>query len=141
VNPEKPNIGVALAKWLILGIAGIGFLSAALVCYFLRYYTWVLAAVFVGCFLVITAWKRLWLLRASVKALQEGRGEITIFYRDGNWKESQQPVIPVGGDSLFFYGFSRERNDTHPFPWNRIRRASDKGKDITKDDLLSRTKK
>jgi hypothetical protein len=138
MNPEKPKIAAALAKWFVLGFAGIGFFGAAFACYFFRYYTWVLVAVFAGCFLVITAGKRLWLLRASLRAVQEGRGEIVIFYRDGNQKESQQPVVPVGGDSLFFYGFSRERNDTHPFRWNRIRRASDNGKDLTKDDLLSR---
>jgi hypothetical protein len=141
MNPEKPKIAPALTKWFILGLAGIGFLGAAFACYFLRYYTWILAAVFVGCFLVITAGKRLWLLRASVRAVREGRREIIIFYRDGNQNESQRPVIPVGGDSLFFYGFSRERNDTHPFRWNRIRRALDDGKDLTKDELLSRIEK
>jgi energy-converting hydrogenase Eha subunit G len=135
---SKPDITAAVAKWLILGAAGIGFISAALVCYFHGYYTWVLAAAFAGCFLVITAWKKLRLLKAALRAVREGRAEITIFYRDGNLRETEQTVVPVEADGLFFYGFSRERNDTCMFRWNRIRRVSDKGKDLTKDELLSR---
>jgi energy-converting hydrogenase Eha subunit G len=135
---NKPNITTALAKGLIPGAAGIGFITAALACYFHQYYTWVLAAAFIGCFLVITAWKKLRLLKAAVRAVREGRGEITIFYRDGNLRETGQTVVPVGADSLFFYGFSRERNDTCMFRWNRIRRVSDKGNDLTKDELLFR---
>jgi hypothetical protein len=141
MNSEKPDITTALIKWIVFGIAGIGFLSAALICFFLRYYTWILAAAFVGFFLVTSAWKRLWLLRASLMAVREGREELTIFYRDGNRTESRQSVIPVGGDGLFFYGFSRKRNDTQPFRWNWIRRVLDNEKDITKEELLSRIKK
>jgi hypothetical protein len=134
----RPNIGAALSKWLVLGAAGIFFIGAALACYLLRYYTWVLAAAFVGCFLVITAWKRLRLLKAALGAVREDREEVTVVYRDGNLRETGQTVIPVGADSLFFYGFSRERNDICTLRWNRIRRVSDKGKDLTKEELLSR---
>jgi energy-converting hydrogenase Eha subunit G len=135
---NKADITTALAKGLIPGAAGIGFISAALVCYFRQYYTWVLAAAFLGCFLSITAWKKLRLLKAAVRAVREGREEITIFYRDGNLRETGQTVVPVGADGIFFYGFSRERKDTRMFRWNRIRRVSDKGNDLTKDELIFR---
>jgi hypothetical protein len=140
MNPEsdKPKIAEALVKWIILGIVGIACLIAALVSYFRHYYTWIFAAALVGIFLVTTAWKKLRLLGAAVKALKTGRSEITVFYRDANLRESQQLVIPVEADSLHFYGFSPERNDTRIFQWKRVIRVTDNGKDLTQDDILSR---
>jgi hypothetical protein len=138
LESEKPNISATAAKWIILGIIGIGCLIAALVSYSRQLYTWIFAMALVGLFLVTTAWKKLRLLRAAAKALGAGRGELVVFYRDGNLKESQLPVIPVGADSLYFYGFSRERNDTRTFQWKRIIRVTDNEKDLTQNDILSR---
>jgi hypothetical protein len=137
---NKPNITMALIKWLILGLLGAACLIAALVSYFRQYYTWIFAAALVGLFLVTTAWKKLRLLGAASKALKTGRSEIIVFYRDGNLRESQQTVIPVEADSLYFYGFSPERNDTRMFRWNRIIRAQDTEKDLTQNDILARVK-
>jgi hypothetical protein len=136
----KTNISGAVAKWIILGLMGIACIITALICYFRRYYTWVLATAFVGCFLASTAWKKVRLLRASVKAIKEGRSGIVLFYRDGNLKETQETVIPAGSDRLYFYGFSPERNDTRSFRWNRVIRAQENGKDLNQDDIVSRIK-
>ncbi|MDR0585393.1 MAG: hypothetical protein LBG57_13755 [Treponema sp.] len=129
----------AQAKWIILGIAGIAFIIAALICYVSKVYTFVFTAAFVGCFLVMTSWKRLRLLKAAEKAVSAGRAEITVFYRDANsGREIQKSVIPVSADNLYFYGFSTEKNGICLFRWNRILRALDNERELKKDDLLSR---
>ncbi|MDR3247894.1 MAG: hypothetical protein LBT39_03820, partial [Treponema sp.] len=107
------------------------------ICFSRQIYTWVLAAAFAGCFLGSAAWKKLRLLRAAVKALKAGRSEIVLIYRDANLKETHLSIVPVGADSLYFYGFSSERNDTRMFRWNRIIRAQDNEKELTKDEVLS----
>jgi hypothetical protein len=137
-KPETKNTAASV-KWVVLGAAGIAFMIAALVCYVCRMYTWVLASSFVGCFLVMTARKRLRLLRAAAKALGAGRSEIVVVYRDANsGREIRRSVIPVHADNLYFYGFSTEKNDTCLFRWNRMLRALDNGKALTRDDLLSK---
>jgi hypothetical protein len=137
-KPETKNTAASV-KWVILGAAGIAFMIAALICYFSRIYSWVLASAFVGCFLVMTARKKLWLLKAAAKALRAGRSEIVVFYRDANsGKEIRRSVIPVHADSLYFYGFSTDKNATCLFRWNRMLRALDNGKELKKDDLLFR---
>jgi hypothetical protein len=140
MNPEgeKPPKPPA-AKWIVPGAAGIVFIIAALLCCVYQAYTWVLATAFAGCFLVLTARKKFRLLRAAAKALNAGRSEIVVFYRDANsGREIRRPVIPVSADTLYFYGFSTEKNDTCLFRWNRMIRALDNEKELTKDDLLSR---
>jgi hypothetical protein len=136
----KVNVSSAIAKWIILGLMGIACIITALIFYFRRYYTWVLASAFVGCFLASAAWKKVRLLGASAKAIKTGRSEIILFYRDGNLKETRETVIPTGSDNTYFYGFSPERNDTRSFRWNRVIRAQENGKDLDQNDIIFRTK-
>jgi hypothetical protein len=137
-KPEKKN-PAAPVKWVIPGAAGLVFIIAALICCLYQAYTWVLAAAFTGCFLVLTARKKFRLLKAAAKALRSGRNEIVVWYRDANsGREIRRTVIPVYADSLYFYGFSTEKSDTCLFRWNRMIRVLDKGRELTKDDLLSR---
>jgi hypothetical protein len=126
----------AFIKWAAVGLAGTCFLAGAFVCYRREAYTYVLALAFAGCFLLTSGWKKLRLLRAAVKALRTGKESVTIFYRDHNLNESENAVIPVGTDTLYFYGFSPQKMDIKVFRWNRIIRAVDNGKELNREDLI-----
>jgi hypothetical protein len=132
----KSHTAKALTKWFTLGLLGIGCLIFAVACYFRQDYTWVLAAAFLGCFLTSASWKKIRLLITAGRALKAGKGSIVIFYRDKNLKETQNPVIPVGADTVYFYGFSPEKKDIKVFRWERILRALDQEKEIGKDAIL-----
>ena len=123
-------------KWGIFCAIGAGFLVFTAVCFLQKYYTWVFAGLFLGLFLTSSSLKRIWLLKKADKAIKAGRGEIVLFYRDKNLKESQDTVIPAGADAFWFYGFMPERNDIKAFRWQGIKRALENGRDITKDDVL-----
>jgi hypothetical protein len=133
------NHGGAFLKWALTGGAGLVFAAFAVVCYLRQNYTWVLASAFTGCFLLLSAWKRIRLLMAAAKALEGGRREITILYRDANsGGKTEGSVIPLGADGLYFYGFSTEKNDVRLFRWNRIIRALDGERELKRDEVLAR---
>jgi hypothetical protein len=128
-------------KWALTGAAGLIVTALAVVCYLRHYYTWVMVLAFTGCFLLLTALKRIRLLAAAAKALAAGRQEVTILYRNANrGGDIERSVIPLGADNLYFYGFSTEKNGLCLFLWGRILRARDGERDLKKDDLLARTK-
>ena len=128
----------ARAKWFALGLAGIGCLVFAITRYFYQDYTWVLAASFVGCFLVSASWKKIHLLIVAGRALKAGRGSIVVFYRDKNLKASRHMAIPVWADTAYLYGFLTDKKDIKVFRWERILRVLEQEHEIGKDAILQR---
>jgi hypothetical protein len=125
-----------IAKWTAVCAAGAGFLVFALVCYLRGTYDFLLASAFVGCFLFTASLKKIRLLVKAGKALEAGKGTITVDYRDKNLNDITSSVIPVGADRMYFYGYSGEKNDIKVFRWERIRRAVENGRELGKDDIL-----
>ena len=129
-------MGKIFMKWGIFCAIGVGFLGFTAVCFLRKEYTWVFAALFIGLFLTSSSLKRIRLLKKADRAIKAGRGEIVVFYRDKNLKESEAAVIPAGADAFWFYGFLPERKDIKAFRWQGIRKVLENGRELTKDDVL-----
>ena len=126
----------AFIKWGVICALGVCLLVFTALCYIRGEYTWLFASGFLGLFLISSAWKRIKLLINAAKAIKEGRGEIEIFYRDKNLKESQDVVIPAGADTFWFYGYLPEKGDIKTFRWQGIKKVLENGKELTKDDIM-----
>ena len=126
----------AFIKWSLLCAVGLGALVFTALCFIRKDYTWVFATGFTGVFLVSSSLKRIRFLKNAAKALEAGKGEVIIFYRDKNLKESQNAVIPAGEDTFWFYGYLPEKKDIKMFRWERIQRALANEKELKKEDIL-----
>ena len=128
----------AFTKWGILFSVGVCLLAFTAVAYIQKNYTWIFASGFLGLFLVSSSWKRIRFLLTAKKMLEAGEKEIVIHYRDKNLKESESSVIPAGADAFWFYGYLPEKKDIKAFRWERIKKATENGIDLKKDDILER---
>ena len=129
-------MGKTLLKWGILCVIGAGFLAFTAICFLREEYTWIFAALFIGLFLTSSSLKRIRLLKKADRAIKAGKGEIVVFYRDKNLKESENAVIAAGADALWFYGFLSEKKDIKAFRWQGIKKVLENGRELTKDDVL-----
>jgi hypothetical protein len=123
-------------KWGVISGLGVLGLCAALLCYTHGLFAWVLAAAFTGFFLASAGIKKLILFRKAQKALAAGKAAVKIQYRDHNLKEYEIAVIPAGCDSLYFYGFSCEKNDIKALRWSRIIRAAAGREELSQKDII-----
>ena len=126
----------AFRKWGALCAIGVGFLVFTAMCFIREEYTWIFAGALAGIFLITTSYKRIRFLKNAGRALEAGKKEIIIHYRDKNLKESRNAVIPAGADTLWFYGYLLEKKDIKAFRWQGIRQATENGKDMQKNDIL-----
>ena len=126
----------AYIKYGILCVIGILFLVLTVVFIVRTNYTFIFVSAFVGVMIINAAGRRIIYLIRATRALEAGKKEIIIFYRDGNLNESKETIIPVWSDTNWLYGFLIEKNDIKQFRWKGIQWTSENGKDIGKDELI-----
>jgi len=126
----------AYKKWGILCAIGVCFLIFTAVCFIRKDYYWIFSSFFAGIFFIITAGKRIIYLKTAERALEAGKKEILVHYRDKNLNESEYTVIPAGADTFWFYGFMTGKKDIKQFRWQGIRRVAENGKNMQRNDIL-----
>ena len=126
----------AYKKYGILCVIGVLFLILTVVFIVKTVYTLIFVSAFIGVMIINAAGRRIIYLQRGGRALGAGKEEILIFYRDGNFNESKNTIIPVGADTNWLYGFLTEKNDIRQFRWKGIQWTTKNGKDIGNEEIL-----
>ena len=126
----------ALRKYYLLCAVGLCFVALTVVFIIRLNYHFIFVTAFIGVMILYSVVRRIIYLSKAARALEAGKKEVLVHYRDGNMEESKNTIIPVGVDNNWLYGFLTEKKDIKQFRWKGVLWATLDGENIDHDDLL-----